>query len=456
MLINLWKGFSKRRNSTKRPESNPDAQLNVKLKEDTSIEAPSFILSGQQYEYNYVQALGHYYFVTNITSLANGLTQIDCTQDLLATYKEGILSSTQYVLYSSSNYDANIADARVIMKSTSQSKSKSASNYGHLSSLGVYSLTVGNDESNGIGASTTYIMDSSNLAALANYFNSEPFDAILDYIQVRYLKPFDAVIKCTWIPIQYNQVPGNAVAVKLGKDVIPDVVGKKVVGASLSHAFDIDLLYTSIHSDFRRCAPYTRMQLYIPFYGMVDINPLEFEGQITLKYNVDLITGDTTIILKAGDLPARATINFSMGVECPLSQVAMSGTGAVTSIAGVAAGVATIIGGDNAKAVLGGISAVASGVNGIASAIQPTTSVKGSMAGRSMRNNITPILLELALDTSEPSDLLAIQGRPCMKYLTLSSLSGYCQCGDASINMAGLDNDRTEINAFLNGGFFIE
>ena len=67
MNINVWSNFTKRRNSTAQPTGG--TQKTVYLKEQTSIEHPSFILAEPLANYNYVQAFGNYYFVTDVINL---------------------------------------------------------------------------------------------------------------------------------------------------------------------------------------------------------------------------------------------------------------------------------------------------------------------------------------------------------------------------------------------------
>ena len=64
--------------------------MTVNLKEGTSIEKPTFLLRGDLFSCNYVQAFNHYYFVDDIKSVRNGLTEIDCSMDVLATFKTEI------------------------------------------------------------------------------------------------------------------------------------------------------------------------------------------------------------------------------------------------------------------------------------------------------------------------------------------------------------------------------
>ena len=59
-------------------------------------------------------------------------------------------------------------------------------------------------------------------------------------------------------------------------------------------------------------------------------------------------------------------------------------------------------------------------------------------------------------DTASPSDLIVHHGRPTMDTRTISTLSGYIQCSNASIECAALDIDKDTINGYLNSGFYYE
>ena len=50
----------------------------------------------------------------------------------------------------------------------------------------------------------------------------------------------------------------------------------------------------------------------------------------------------------------------------------------------------------------------------------------------------------------------AVAGRPLMQNVTLSSLSGYVKCGNASVPVNAHAAVRDQINAFLNSGFYME
>ena len=47
-------------------------------------------------------------------------------------------------------------------------------------------------------------------------------------------------------------------------------------------------------------------------------------------------------------------------------------------------------------------------------------------------------------------------GLPTMKPLSLSGLTGYCQCANAHVECAAQANELDAIDYYLNSGFFIE
>ena len=55
-----------------------------------------------------------------------------------------------------------------------------------------------------------------------------------------------------------------------------------------------------------------------------------------------------------------------------------------------------------------------------------------------------------------PGDQAATMGVPTQKPLTLSSCSGYCQCVNAHVAAPAHGNVLTQIDAYLNSGFYIE
>lgn len=87
-----------------------------------------------------------------------------------------------------------------------------------------------------------------------------------------------------------------------------------------------------------------------------------------------------------------------------------------------------------------------------------TPSASGSYSSISAIEFGTDIELYVSrMNTSEnPMNANSVFGRPCGLTKKLSELSGYCQTINACVGVAGELSHNQKINAFLNGGVFIE
>lgn len=80
----------------------------VKLKNDTSIIRPTFILSNdninfKELNYLYCEDFGRYYYVDNIILLKGGLLEIECHVDVLMSFADDIKNASVLVLNSETN-----------------------------------------------------------------------------------------------------------------------------------------------------------------------------------------------------------------------------------------------------------------------------------------------------------------------------------------------------------------
>ena len=100
MQIRLYK-FAKLLNSTATPDADGESSTAL-LKDSSPKDNPVFVIHRSKLkDYNYMKAEFDnetvYYFINSPTYLSNDLVEIPCTIDYLATYKQGIKSSAQYI-----------------------------------------------------------------------------------------------------------------------------------------------------------------------------------------------------------------------------------------------------------------------------------------------------------------------------------------------------------------------
>ena len=229
--------------------------------------------------------------------------------------------------------------------------------------------------------------------------------------------------------------------------------------------FDTTIQITNGNLDFRDFEPYSMAQIYFPGAGVVDVSlkdlgQLTSANPLTISVNIELMTGNVRYDVKSVNGAIIQTICCNVAAQCPLGQMTTNGGNVLSSLVSTAVGVAGLA----AAPATGGTSAIATagviaGAAGLAmSTMKHSPSIVGSNSGR--LSSIDPYirLNMFHAQTEDVDDLnyIALRGRPCGKMLQISTLSGYVQCEGASLAVGGSDQEREEINNYLNTGFYRE
>lgn len=492
MQITVYTSFSKRKNSTKQPTGGTTVN-NVELKKPTSIHEPVFILGPitgvTMTNITYVKAWGNYYYVDNIVVTPHDYFEIHCSEDPMATEKSGILASTQYVTRSASNYNLMIVDNLISMtRDTYVGEHLGQTASLGFSDIGYYVLECVNNLSAGCPEFTAhYLMDSENINKMSQLLFSTTdnniFTNLLQELSKATQSPYDSIISIRWIPYDLSSVVSHVGAhllhdtVKLGPCLMdfngvtpkgylvtsPSTPGTtftdmRLVTDTASMTFTAaDAGEWRYKDDFRLQSPYTRAQLYIPGYGYIDINPLECAYGVQVERVLDILTGDVCMFIygktdNAASWECQQMIQFNVGQQIPVAQMVSNPAGALIGIGSSVAGMT--IGAMQGNPIAVGNSAI----NGIQSLKEliPKSSAKGSISGRSWITRQVISVTEYAEDTQDLDNPQVTHGRPLMEEVQLSTLSGFCQCANASVELNCLESDRDFINGCLNSGFFIE
>lgn len=111
MELTAYRHFNKRKNSTKRPEVG--VTRNVVLLDDVSLYSPVFESEYWDYNDNYCNWAGRFYYVTDVVTKNQNIFEVHCEIDPLATWKDDILATTAFVTFSTSSFDIGIPDYRL-------------------------------------------------------------------------------------------------------------------------------------------------------------------------------------------------------------------------------------------------------------------------------------------------------------------------------------------------------
>lgn len=157
MIDIYFYNINKRLNSTARP-SGDGTKYECVLKDNTSILSPVLRLRlATKPDYNYFKMDDRFYWITDITSLANDLWQIAGQVDVLATFKGHIQATSAFVLYDSTP-NTQLPDSRLAIETDCDTYTATASMpwYYTTGTNGTYFIaTVGEEDTIQIGFDST-------------------------------------------------------------------------------------------------------------------------------------------------------------------------------------------------------------------------------------------------------------------------------------------------------------
>lgn len=440
----LFYNLSKRENSTLRPSGAGDSR-SVFLKEGTSIYNPTFVMSDDVTEYNYCQWGPRYYYIRDIVVAHNQRFEVECSLDVMATYKEGIANVSAFSLYATSGFNDGIPDDRLSTVDTATVSSSSLGLFDIGAVDGTYILQYATSQSTKGPCGILWLSDS-DAKVVSAALNETGFNDFLDNFAKQLVGAYDALISCRYVPLNWYALGTSGGTKSVVLAGYATRAAGKVPSDIVTYEGSISIPWQ--YSDFRNLSPYTSLLLYLPAYGFLELNPADLIGKtsIDITATCDGVTGDVFYIV---DNVARASTNIS-------SPIAIGTTG--TNSFGVAGGLVSA----GANLLGGNVMGASADLFGAALAsVQRTVGVCGSNGGLAGvfanvgTSGMTVRLYSICHNTSDnPADMALSHGRPVRAVQGV--VSGYNQFVNASVNCNAPDEIKSRINAMLNGGFFYE
>lgn len=464
MNLKLWKNFTKKSKSTLRPTAAADYDLTVYLKEDTTLDKPTFLLDSVDLSCNYAQFSGRYYFIQDIRMGITHQYEVECITDYAATYKNIMGQSTFFIERSSHTYDVNITDNYISQKQTYailQHQVNVFDDLGYLSvssgsfilrvvgAQGIQTQTV---ENPGI---TSYLVAPWELEQILDFlFTDTNFtDVITDGIVKAFFNPFQYIVDLIWVPIDifnYDLHHPSALRNQVRIGWWNTLVGAIVLNENF-YSTEALPTFTKRYNDFRDLnSDWTKFKVYAPLIGQFEISAIDvYQDDLYIHYLIDSVSGSGLFLITHGSNNASGAKiiyqeTFDFGVKVQIGQVA-------TNVVNIGSNLLSAAG----SAVSGNyVSTATSVMNAIMNTIQPTPSVKGQSANKIIYKNPFLSILRYTADTAEIP--MYFSGRPLYQHKQISSIPGYIKCADADIDLSGLAGDREQVNSLLNGGFYYE
>ena len=461
--VNLYE-MNKRENSTQRPSGN-GYMINCEAHEPIDLMSPTFLINLSapfNYNYLYISIWDRYYWIDNWT-YNKGIWEAACSIDPLASWRNDIGSSTEYVLRSSDEFDGGIVDTTYPLTGEVDIVQNFAAWSVEANPSGCYVIGV-------VGAQglteyywiNDYEIDDFGAAMFGNtlWKNIVADDpgvqqgGVPSFMKAQF-NPLQYVVSCMWFPfalphsgskshVYFGYFDSGWGAYKLTRDsfnLFSDNIRLNEHPQADARGYYLDL------------APYSRLRLSALPWGEIDLDTTKFFGVnsvIYLEAWVDPVTGSTKLYVMNGAGDTLITLVGQIGVPEQLSQVLKDNLATVTGGLSALAGAASAMAGN----VMGGLATVASGIGNAISAQYPDVSTTGTNGAR-IAVAPTNIYVTQTFQHIVEEDRQN-HGRPLCQRRRLNTLPGYLLVSDPDVEIPATKAEIQKIKEYMVNGFFYE
>lgn len=494
----------KKINSTAIVSSYPLSLTGAKFKEECNLTFPVFMIGTNSISYtsyNYVKVTFDnnqikYYFINSFELGTNNCWYINCTMDVLATFKSSILAKSLYVNRSYSNHNRHVPDTRygATTHYTIDNKEftlangvviKDLATEGTTTDYAYFTKTIQNgyfylkvvDSNTSIGTALYCLSYNGFTNFIGQIFNtdfSEKFPQIADGVALGIANPIQYITECFWLPFKPTGSL-DQVTIKLGPYPVPSPAGFRITnpkGMELSFNMSFSHHPSRSRGDYFDMSPYTSRQLVFYPFGVYDLTMPAITSDTTtvgVNIKVDLYTGESILRVTnyEGALLITDTKNYKVPIQLNESSLTLIGAlGTLVAAGGTYTATKTInpsrvehmrergqdVSNLKQKQLQQG-----NAIHSIGEIIQASgTEIKtNGTLGALLPYSIKPVIYQTFYYAQDED--LDHNGRPLCQVKQLSTLSGYCECEDDDIGITGASQDQLNmIKNFLTGGFFIE
>lgn len=459
--------FAKRTNSTKRPSGGQE--FGIDLKAPCNIIDPEIKIASQSdptgYNYCYLPTFSRYYWVKNWT-YSGGLWVASLTVDTLASYREQIGNSTEYVVRSSAQYDSSISDSLYPAKAAVQSVTNAfQGGFAETISEGFFVIGFIAKAPNSIGAVTYVVMSPGNAKKLSSKLLTDVSYLSIDNAEISdsltkiLFNPYQYIVSCNYFPFDIAELTAHlplVSSVDVGwwsVDVPCWILGEDNNNLTKSVSAGVPKHPQSAsRGGYCNASPYTDYTIFLQPFGVIPLDASKLWGATTLsiQYTVDLFTGDSILRMFTDTNQLVHETTAKLGVPIQLSNITFdvpSGGGLLQT------GIAAAVGGLQAALTGGSFSDVGNGILNAAQATNADVASKGA-TGSTIAFDSVPYMVarfKILVDDNNED-----HGRPLCKRVQLSTIPGFIMVDDPDIALNATAAEIDSVKSYLKNGFFYE
>ena len=304
------------------------------------------------------------------------------------------------------------------------------------------------------GLVSIYTPSLTQLKALATFlWNANPTD--IDWWKKLVANPLDLILGLSIVPVT---VPaGSTQTIKVGL-IDTGVSATKAASQFVTVDCGSITIQKNCGGSALDFSPFTKFSIYLPFIGTRTISCDDIMGRtVHVKYNVDLLSGGCTAMVKITGGPEDNQVNavmYQYSGACAIS-IPLTGetfTNMITSTIQLAASIGATVATGGAAA---GVTA-ASAANSLMS-MKPIIERAGGVSGAAGQLGVMiPYLIAEVPRQSVPENCNQFTGYPSNMKATIGDLSGYTEI--EIIYLKGIEatqEELDELESVLKGGFII-
>lgn len=460
--------FAKRTNSTKRPSGGQE--FGIDLKAPCNIIDPEIKIATQSdptgYNYCYLPTFSRYYWVKNWT-YSDGLWNASLTVDTLASYRDQIGYSTEYVVRSSAKFDGTISDG--LYPATAEVRSVTSAFQGGFSetiSGGFFVIGVIAKAANSIGAITYVVMTPGNAKKLSaklltdvSYLSIDNAE-ISDSLTKVLFNPYQYIVSCNYFPFDVAELTAHLPLVSnvdvgwWSIDIPCWILGADNNNLTKSVSVGIPKHpQAASRGGYCNASPYTDYTIFLQPFGVIPLDASKLWGVATLsiQYTVDLFTGDSILRMFTDTNQLVHETTAKLGVPIQLSNIAFdipSGSGGLLQT-----GIAAAFGGLQAAFSGGSISDVGNGILNAAQATNADVASTGATGSTIAFDTVPYIVARFKILVDDNNE---DHGRPLCKRVQLSTIPGFIMVDDPDIALTATAAEIDSVKSYMKNGFFLE
>lgn len=434
----------------------------VVLKDPCDLLAPTFTYQGEFPEtanYFAVWEWNKFFWITSIV-FVKGHWEFSGKIDVLATYREAIEESQQFVARAQTEWDRTIADA--LCQPTGVMSSYTTPYSMGFSNTGTYIIGVASangpmyyacDKAN-FNALYTSVFSNGFLESLLQQFANAvsnvtigPGQTFLNSFYNSFIDPGQYIQSAVWIPfpvdgdpetIYLGITPTSAVGIPVSANRI---VARTSIQLDLAGAWGHPQrmeLGTWVNTNIGR-----KISISIPAIGDINLDLGSNPDTCIIEISCDIFGGIVCRIIT----PAQTIVrNGNVGAQVGIANIRSDVQGALASLGSAAAGIAT---GNPIMTAHGLISGAANLVDRV-----DTISTGTSMAVVSAAQTLQVMAQYVMYKNAS----IIKMGKPLCQYRLISGLQGgYIECINATkLNSAATEAEKLEIQKYMNEGFYYE